>query len=635
MAEEGTLATGQSALESKVECDAADGADVEVNPGTSGTAHGSVAEPKTTRGTVQTTLSFGQKVTEAPKTGDAKRGQARKVAVATVQAAAAKKGSPPKACIKSGWLEGKEGVQARTKGGTREIVTVVPCDDVPLEFWQRKGGRVRVPGKHPVVIERGYMFALKDGKERWAKGGHDLICTNCFMLIRSPPQGEENLKTHFESAACGAPEWAKECRKGVKKKNGERDRRQPVDAGELTVSREGKLELHVETAMMFAAVGTLPASLFDNQLFINWVFKVSKESYLPPCSKFVDSEGPVMACFEAELVKVQIEVIKTAVEWFKGVAFMHVSFDAWTSRMGFPFLGLCLTFLTPWNLTRSLVSDPWAGEPRFSIATKLIYLTGRHKGENIAVKVAERLAEYTVPMKRITLHADQYDEVTDASAWVASAVTDSGGGVPAACRRLGLEHGKCNLHGLDTVLLWMFGLGQKTCPPELRPINELMKKVFALAAHFHKGDCVQRVAKHKKIQESLVSLKAAMNVLGSGLWDADVQAEAARDDNSTNEFLDPMVENPEEFHGMERVIKHVVHGKTRCWSTVDSAASIFELRLANNQYFDEFVDESHMNLTPSEYKDLQCMLGVAFEITDVERYVEVSCCCVCTCANPH
>lgn len=56
---------------------------------------------------------------------------------------------------------------------------------------------------------------------------------------------------------------------------------------------------------------------------------------------------------------------------------------------------------------------------------------------------------------------------------------------------------------------------------------------------------------------------------------------------------------------------------------MDSAASVFELRVANNAYFDEFIEESHVNLTPHEYKDLQCLLGVTFEITDVERYIEV------------
>ena len=401
------------------------------------------------------------------------------------------------------------------------------------------------------------------------------------------------------------------------------DRRKKVDAGERTLTFDKKMELHVATVLMFASIGTLPATLFDNTAFIDWVHAVSQETYYPPNSRFMDSDGPVLTVVEEELTQALVAVILRAVEWYKGVAFMHLTFDTWTSRMGLPFIGANLTFLTPWLMSRTLASDPFTGESRFSMAMKLIHLEGRHTGERIARAVAKRLKEYGCPLSRKVLPADNYDEITDCSSWIASSVTDSGGGVPAAFRRLGVEHDKCNLHGLDTVLLWMFGLAQKHCPADLLPIKLLMKKVFALAAHFHRGDAVKRVAKHKKIQNALVSLKEAMDVLSSGLWDEAVQAQAEADGTSANAFLDVSVENPEELEGMERVSKHIVHGKTRCWSAVDSAASVFELRLANNAYVDEFADESHMNLTPHEHKDLQCILGVAFEITDVERYIEV------------
>ena len=97
-------------------------------------------------------------------------------------------------------------------------------------------------------------------------------------------------------------------------------------------------------------------------------------------------------------------------------------------------------------MSRTLASDPFTGESRFSMAMKLIHLEGRHTGERIARAVAERLKEHGCPLSRKELPADNYDETTDCSAWIASAVTDSGGGVPAAFRRLGVEHDKCNLH---------------------------------------------------------------------------------------------------------------------------------------------------------------------------------------------
>jgi len=179
------------------------------------------AAPK--KAQVQATLAFGRPDAKPVATGSASRGADRSAAADTVIAAAASKkaASPPKACIKSGWLEGHEGIKARSKGGTREIVVVCPVADLPLEFWQRANGRKRVPTKHPVVIVRGYMAALKDGKSRWEAGRTDLLCLNCFQLVRSPPTGEENLKTHFESLACGAASWATSLRLETKKIDGE------------------------------------------------------------------------------------------------------------------------------------------------------------------------------------------------------------------------------------------------------------------------------------------------------------------------------------------------------------------------------------------------------------------------------
>lgn len=343
-----------------------------------------------------------------------------------------------------------------------------------------------------------------------------------------------------------------------------------------------KMELHVATVLMFASIGTLPATLFDNAAFIDWVHAVSQQTYYPPNSRFMDCDGPVLSTVEEELTQALVDVIVRAVEWYKGVAFMHLTFGAWTSRMGFPFIGANLTFLAPWRMSRTLASDPFEGESRFSMAMKLIHLEGSHSGERIAIAVAERLKEYGCPLSRIELPADNYDEVTDCSTWIASTVTDSGGGVPAACRRLGSEHDKCNLHGFDTVLLWMFGLAQKHCPADLLPIKLLMKKVFALAAHFHRGDAVQRVAKHKKIQSSLVSLKEAMDVLGSGLWDEAVQAQAQADGTSANAFLDVSIDNPEELAGTCLCHECVVFGcnitNVHCGSCSCRHGACFEAR---------------------------------------------------------
>lgn len=67
---------------------------------------------------------------------------------------------------------------------------------------------------------------------------------------------------------------------------------------------------------------------------------------------------------------------------------------------------------------------------------------------------------YGVKGKNITIQADRYEAETDLSDEVCSTTTDSGGGVPAACRRLGRKHKPCGLHCCDTTLGNMFGLSQ-------------------------------------------------------------------------------------------------------------------------------------------------------------------------------
>ena len=124
---------------------------------------------------------------------------------------------------------------------------------------------------------------------------------------------------------------------------GEFDRRQNLDGGELSLTMDEKMEMHLETAWMFASLGTLPASLFDNQIYINWVHKVSKETYMPPNSRFLDHDGPAMSLFEDELMTAQVEELKVAAEYYKGVPFAHITFDAWTSRAGYPYIGECCT----------------------------------------------------------------------------------------------------------------------------------------------------------------------------------------------------------------------------------------------------------------------------------------------------
>ena len=127
-----------------------------------------------------------------------------------------------------------------------------------------------------------------------------------------------------------------------------------------------------------------------------------------------------------------------------------------------------------------------------------------------------------------------------------------------ACRvppPLGRPHGPCYLHSLGTVLVCMLGLRQKDPPSCLVPVLALMKKVYALAAHFHVGDHVQRVAEHKHTQQDIHALAAAAKILSSGLWDP--ATNTADEANKIDSFLDPNDPCPEETAEKERVATHV------------------------------------------------------------------------------
>ena len=161
--------------------------EVECAGGASSAPAPAAAAPK--KAQVQGTLPFARSEAKPVATGDASRGAARAAAAATVRAAADSKkkaASPPKAMVRPGWIEGYEGVKDRSKGGTREIIEVWPVADLPLGFWRRSNGRKRVPSKYPLVILRGFMHALKDGKARWEAGGTGLICSSCFWALVCP-----------------------------------------------------------------------------------------------------------------------------------------------------------------------------------------------------------------------------------------------------------------------------------------------------------------------------------------------------------------------------------------------------------------------------------------------------------------
>ena len=391
-----------------------------------------------------------------------------------LHAAALQKGSPEK--IRIGWLPEEENIKARVRG-TKEVVEVFNPPP-PLTYYQRPNGRMKAPNQHLRVIMLKFMHILKDGAARFARGEGDMLCGHCFSIVRMPKFGEENLRAHLCSAVCGASDWAKPLAGALAAERPTDRRRVQVASDGTIIDAVTKMTWNIETAMMFTEIGTLPAALFDHPKFVSWVGTITRGAYLPPCAKWLSpEEGPIIDLAFDATVALMTALIDAGRRFYKGIGFMHLTFDCWTSRCGFPFLGADFTFNAPWLLTRENMHCDFVGQIRQLLTAPLYHLTGSHNGARIALAIAAICLNFGIEAERITLAEDDYDAHTDVSAMIKSACTDSGGGVPAACRRLGRKHKKCGLHGCDSVLGRIAGLAwaDSTLPADLALAKALFK----------------------------------------------------------------------------------------------------------------------------------------------------------------
>ena len=312
----------------------------------------------------------------------------RRTAAIAAHALATRKpaSSPSKGGKVLGWLDEDKTKAATNSRGVKKVVTLLRIEAVPLSYWQRDGGLTRCPTRHPHVFALGYFMLLNDGATRWSNGGKDAMCTNCFSLHRTPSSAEENLKAHLKS--CNREWWqAAKDRVDASGSSG-RHAKPKADDGTVLMSFDRRMELNMDCAVTFAALGNIPTSLVDNKLYTEHQRKVSNGEWVPPSSDFIESDGPALDIAEHLLVIEQKRVIQFAMAWYTGVACVHGSTDAWTARGGAPFLGTDLNLIAPWAASRSL-TGVWTGGVRYHAATKLQHLQGSHNGERIALCITE------------------------------------------------------------------------------------------------------------------------------------------------------------------------------------------------------------------------------------------------------
>jgi hypothetical protein len=267
----------------------------EPTPGGAPPATPAAAKAKTKARTKQSTLGFANARASVEVTAPLgpTLGERAEVARTALAAAAAARLSSPTTKIRVGWLV--EGEKARCKG-TKEVVTVY-AHGPPLEYYVQPGLRKQTPKNQLRCVALKMIYVLTDGKARRAiSGGKGMLCGHCFALLRMPQFGEENLRCHLASSACGAAEWCNVLTTALNNDRPADDRRRVIQADDRSVLvTDTKMRFHFKTAIMYASTGTLPTTLFDNETFVSWVRDVTQGAYRPPSARWLTPElGPAI-----------------------------------------------------------------------------------------------------------------------------------------------------------------------------------------------------------------------------------------------------------------------------------------------------------------------------------------------------
>ena len=349
-----------------------------------------------------------------------------------VAAAAKIKQPSPKPAV-PGFIDDSEECEKILVKGSKKSVEVYRITLPPLSYWLELGKVKQCPTVHPPYVSLGFTYVRKDGIAAREQGDFDLVCANCFEGLKSPKSGHTSITDHFD---CDKRNCRNEWAVKIKVSSGPDRRARPVGFDGTGFTFDQKMSLHMDAALTFFKIGLLPFELLDNPHYIAHIQNVSRGAWVPPSSQFMATDRPVMSLAVEGLRAKMNALLDAGRKWFKGVAFTHLTFDVCTSRRGFPYISSNLTMLTPWRRTRCAVGEPFEGPARADFALALIHLTGSHSGERTAPAVADVLVPYGVTPTEVVLPVDGYRQMTNISALVASTVTDSGGGVPAACRRL-------------------------------------------------------------------------------------------------------------------------------------------------------------------------------------------------------
>jgi hypothetical protein len=165
------------------------------------------------------------------------------------------------------------------------------------------------------------------------------------------------------------------------------------------------------------------------RLITRLVLDYTKNRTTPPTVPYIKSILKVIADMTKGNMKKTIDIAKG---FYKRLRFIGLSADCWTNKNGRGFIGIEISFINFDTVTGKFVKT--------SMCLACVYLPGSHDAANIAGKVRTVLCSFGLTPEMVNIY-----------------VSDSGGGIPAAAKVLGITRRPCTLHSADTAVGWALG----------------------------------------------------------------------------------------------------------------------------------------------------------------------------------
>ena len=537
-----------------------------------------------------------------------------------------------------GWISQAEGtLRLRGVSAPADVVKVFKPDTSDFV----RGGRKKC-AVLPAVFKDG-VFMLVEGA-KWDENESDAVCMGCFTLLRSPESGQSNLHTHAKKCK-SLPAHLKELLSPETTTSLGDLRRNIVSPEDVAMmSFEESLPHHIELQKWLTHKGR-PFAIANDTLLRTFIYDVSVSSavsglaYAPPSTKFIDANSDLAGLVFDLTANSIAKDLEHGRLFYCEQPFMTGYWDGWTAKNKLPFLGLAGSWIAPWTQPT-----------RCSAMLGVMHMPGSHGGNEIAHKLAQTLKDrFRIEPRKVSLSrrenkGDAWEETTGFGHIMVGSRTDAGGGVPAASRRIGVDNGRCDLHGLDGAQGHAYCLAQKpsTLSPEQQQVKALICKIRKLADKMK--DSTQHAEAYMKACEDLIDERVLMR--GSMIGDVDKLDEndaAGRDitmfdnndvddvdgDNVDGDILGALIGVEVRGYDAEcelphedlRVMRLVGDCVTRLWATTTMAKIVLQQRQANGKYcFDN--DLTGLDLTRPEYEVVACMVGCNSFIVDVQRFLE-------------